>query len=224
MAPMNFISPLSGFHMLIWFLRMFPDLSFLGLQMAKLEGVIQTLEKKREEEEERAKEREKECAEVERQSTYGLECVRVKEELENMHRSMQQIQVLAPVCSTHTSIWHEDRVSVMSLSITAQLYHTFSQAHTDLQIPYGSTRFCWSQQICAAQRKERHQHSPSNQPTSFSPLNHGSILPSMNPSILVLLSFYVSHRRSLLHRRTCYRQRFLLYSKRETFYNSPIMV
>ncbi|KAK7166383.1 hypothetical protein R3I93_006220 [Phoxinus phoxinus] len=61
-------------------------------EMAKLEGVIQTLEKEREEDEERAKEREKECAEVERQSANGLECVRVKEELENMHRSMQQIQ------------------------------------------------------------------------------------------------------------------------------------
>lgn len=104
MAHMNFISHLSVFYMLIWFLWVFPDLSFLGLQIAKLEGVIQKLEREREEEKERAKEREKECAEVERQSAYGLEYVQVKEELENMHRSMQQIQVLAPVCSTRTSI------------------------------------------------------------------------------------------------------------------------
>ncbi|XP_077059584.1 protein FAM184B isoform X3 [Siphateles boraxobius] len=69
------------------------QLQLCKTDMAKVQGVIQTLEKEREEEEERAKEREKECAEVERQSAYGLECVRVKEELENMHRSMQQIQL-----------------------------------------------------------------------------------------------------------------------------------
>ncbi|XP_051994081.1 protein FAM184B-like [Xyrauchen texanus] len=61
-------------------------------EIAKLEGVIQTLEREREEERERAKEREKESAEVERQSACGPECVRVREELENTHTSMQQIQ------------------------------------------------------------------------------------------------------------------------------------
>ncbi|XP_067297793.1 protein FAM184B isoform X2 [Pseudorasbora parva] len=67
------------------------QLQLSNTEMAKLECVIQTLEREREEEKERAKERE-ECAEVERQSAYCLECVRVKEELENMHRSMEQIQ------------------------------------------------------------------------------------------------------------------------------------
>ncbi|XP_051757599.1 protein FAM184B [Ctenopharyngodon idella] len=68
------------------------QLQLSNTEIAKLEGVLQTLEREREEEKERAKEREKECAEVERQSANGLECVQVKEELENMHRSMQQIQ------------------------------------------------------------------------------------------------------------------------------------
>ncbi|XP_051558302.1 protein FAM184B-like [Myxocyprinus asiaticus] len=60
-------------------------------QIAKLEGVIQTLEREREEEKERAKERE-ESAEVERQSACGPECVRVREELENTHSSMHRIK------------------------------------------------------------------------------------------------------------------------------------
>lgn len=84
--------------------KVFADLSCIGLQMAKLEGVIQTLEREREEEKERAKEREQEYAKVERQSACGPECVRVREELENTHSSMQQIQVLASFCSTHSSI------------------------------------------------------------------------------------------------------------------------
>lgn len=100
MAHINYIK-------LVWIphaLKVFADQSFIGLQMAKLEGVIQTLEREREEEKDRAKEREQEYAKVERQSACGPECVRVREELENTHSSMQQIQVLAPFCSTHTSI------------------------------------------------------------------------------------------------------------------------
>ncbi|XP_051982283.1 protein FAM184B-like [Xyrauchen texanus] len=61
-------------------------------EIAKLEGVIQTLERKREEEKQRAKEREKESAEVERQSACGPECVRVRKELENTHSIMQRIK------------------------------------------------------------------------------------------------------------------------------------
>lgn len=61
-------------------------------EMTKLEEMVQTLEREREEEKERAKEREKECAEVEQQSACGPECVRMREELENTHSSMQQIQ------------------------------------------------------------------------------------------------------------------------------------
>ncbi|XP_016351311.1 protein FAM184B-like [Sinocyclocheilus anshuiensis] len=68
------------------------QLQLSNREMAKLEGVIQTLEREREEEKERAKEREQEYAKVERQSACGPECVRVKEELENTHSSMQQIQ------------------------------------------------------------------------------------------------------------------------------------
>ncbi|XP_058631729.1 protein FAM184B isoform X2 [Onychostoma macrolepis] len=68
------------------------QLQLSNREMAKLEGVIQTLEKEREEEKERAKEREQEYAKVERQSACGPECVRVREELENTHSSMQQIQ------------------------------------------------------------------------------------------------------------------------------------
>ncbi|KTF88757.1 hypothetical protein cypCar_00019839 [Cyprinus carpio] len=72
--------------------EVFADLSLLGLQMAKLEEMIQTLEREREEERERSKEREQECAEVKQQTACGPECVRVREELENTHSSMQQIQ------------------------------------------------------------------------------------------------------------------------------------
>ncbi|XP_043094212.1 protein FAM184B isoform X1 [Puntigrus tetrazona] len=68
------------------------QLQLSNREMAKLEGVIQTLEREREEEKERAKEREQEYAKVERQSACGPECVRVREELENTHSSMQQIQ------------------------------------------------------------------------------------------------------------------------------------
>ncbi|XP_016145042.1 protein FAM184B isoform X2 [Sinocyclocheilus grahami] len=68
------------------------QLQLSNREMAKLEEVIETLERERDEEKERAKEREQECAEVKRQTACGPECVRVREELENTHSSMQQIQ------------------------------------------------------------------------------------------------------------------------------------
>ncbi|XP_059409972.1 protein FAM184B isoform X2 [Carassius carassius] len=68
------------------------QLQLSNREMVKLEGVIQMLEREREEEKERAREREQEYAKVERQSACGPECVRVREELENTHSSMQQIQ------------------------------------------------------------------------------------------------------------------------------------
>ncbi|XP_057187653.1 protein FAM184B isoform X2 [Triplophysa rosa] len=66
------------------------QLQLSDTEIAKLEGVIQALEREREEERERVKERE--TAEMERRSACCPDCVRLREELENATSSMQQIQ------------------------------------------------------------------------------------------------------------------------------------
>lgn len=111
-------------------------MSLLGLQIAKLEGVIQALETEREEERERLKERE--TAEMERRSACCPDCARLREELESATGSMHQIQVVIHAYSTHASI--RLRVSTTSLSITAALHHTHSSTHAEPQGPYGSTK------------------------------------------------------------------------------------
>ncbi|XP_073720433.1 protein FAM184B isoform X1 [Misgurnus anguillicaudatus] len=68
------------------------QLQLSNTEIAKLEGVIQTLESEREEERERIKQRKRESAEVERRSACCLECMRLREELEIAHSSMQQLQ------------------------------------------------------------------------------------------------------------------------------------
>lgn len=66
------------------------QLQLSNTEIAKLEGVIQALEREREEERERLKERED--AERERRSACCPDCVQLREELENATSRMQQIQ------------------------------------------------------------------------------------------------------------------------------------
>lgn len=104
-----------GFH-IIFGSYVSSNISLLGLQIAKLEGVIQALEREREDERKRVKERE--TAEMERRSTCCPDCVPLREELENATSSMQQIQVVKHAYSTHASIRHPFRSPQRSITHT----------------------------------------------------------------------------------------------------------